>query len=76
MRAMVSSPTADNGLNSVLSEVGLYLSSAHWFRLLQDVGKEMSADEKKLCMEQQQKRWTRKVVYVDWFYPKLYTLTS
>ena len=76
MRAMASSPTSDNGPNSVPNEEGLYLSSAHWFRLLQDLGKVMSADEKKVCMEQPKKRWTRKVAYVDLFYPKLYTIAS
>ena len=73
---MASSPSEDTDINGFLRESGLYLSSAHWFQLLQDEGTDMSADEKNLCYEQPKKRWTRKVAHVDKFYPKLYNLAS
>jgi hypothetical protein len=51
--------------SSVLDEEGLYLPSAQWFHLLQDVGKEMSTAEKEEYTKQSKKRWTRKVAHVD-----------
>ena len=62
--------------SSFLEEEDLYLPSAQWFQLLQDVGEEMSASNKEEYTKQSKKRGTRKVAHVDRFYPKLYSLAS
>jgi len=66
-------------LEVVLSDSTVFLDNAHWFKLLQDDGKEMTPDKIRQYMEPSKgkpKKKYRTISHSGYFYQVLYSLAG